>query len=151
MSSAKNFSPDYTTTFSISHPEENGIVTIGSPDWRDYSVTSKITFMRQDGAGIAARSRGHRRYYAAIISGPFAQIVMRKDGELKILARHDGAYRIDSSYEIRFTLRGKQLCMFVAGKKVLEATDGTYDCGAAGFLVNTGAILVDGMIVEAVK
>jgi ADP-ribosylglycohydrolase len=151
MSSAKNFYPDYTTPFSISHPEENGIVTTGSPDWRDYSVVSKITFMQQEGAGIVARSRGHRRYYAAIISGPFAQIVMRRDGELKILAQHEGAYRIDSSHEIRFALCGKQLRMFVDGQEVLEATDETYDCGAAGFLVNTGAILVDGMIVEAIK
>ena len=32
LSSARNLAPDYTTTFSISHPDDNGVLTIGTRD-----------------------------------------------------------------------------------------------------------------------
>ena len=39
--------PDYTTTFSISHPGDNGVVTIGTRDWDDYTVSSELTLVHQ--------------------------------------------------------------------------------------------------------
>jgi ADP-ribosylglycohydrolase len=149
MSSAQNFYPDYTATFSLSHPAENGVVTIGSADWKDYSVTSTLTFMQQQGAGIVLRSRGHRRYYGAIIAGSCGRIIKRKDGDVTVLAEYDGAYRIDSRHKICFSAVGTRLSMSVDDVCILEAKDASYDSGAAGFVVNTGAILIDEMIVAA--
>ena len=65
LSSARNLAPDYTTTFSISHPDDNGVLTIGTRDWDDYTVSSELTLVHQRTAGLVARARGHRRYYAA--------------------------------------------------------------------------------------
>ena len=145
MSSAKNFYPDYTTTFSISHPEENGVVTLGSADWKDYTIGSSITFMQQEGAGIIARSRGHRRYYAAILVDSEARIIMRKDDHVKVLAKYAGGYTIDSKHQLALRVKNDHLQMFVDGTMIAEVNDTNYSCGAAGFMVNTGAILVDGM------
>jgi ADP-ribosylglycohydrolase len=149
MSSAKNFYPDYTTTFSISHPEENGVVTIGSRDWDNYTLTSTITFMKQKQAGLVVRSQGHRRYYGAIIEGAWARIILRRDRECRTLAEVDGSYTIDSRHELSLKVQGNLLVMSIDGKRILEAVDNTYISGAAGFLVDTGAILVDGMCVTA--
>jgi hypothetical protein len=149
MSSAKNFYPDYTATFSLSHPAENGVVTIGSANWKDYSVASTLTFMQQQGAGLILRSRGHRRYYGAIIAGSRGQIIKRKDGDVMVLAEYDGAYRIDSRHKICFSAVGTRLSMSVDEVLILEANDTAYDSGAAGFMVNTGAVLIDEMIVAA--
>ncbi len=79
VSSADNFYPDYLRTFSVSHPGKNGIVTTGGPDWKDYTVTSAITFSQQECAGLAARAKGHRRYYAAVFQDGKAKIIRRKD------------------------------------------------------------------------
>lgn len=151
MSSAKNFYPDYTTTFSISHPKVNGVVSIGTSDWDDYSISSTITYMQQEGAGIIARSRGHRRYYAAIIQDGYARIVRNTEGEITVLAEYDGSYPIDSTYHLDFSLFGKTLIMQVDGKQVLQTNDAAYSHGAVGFVVNTGAILVDGFTITNQK
>lgn len=143
MSSADQFYPDYTTTFSLSHPTEGGVVTIGTQDWRDYTVSSKITFMQQKGAGIAARCRGHRRYYAALIYGSSAQIVKVRDGEVLVLAEKDFGLKIDSDYTLTFEVFGDRLKCTVDQYGTVTASDDEYDSGAAGFVVHEGAVLID--------
>ncbi len=152
MSSAKNFYPDYTTTFSISHPEKHGVVTIGTQDWDDYTVQSTLTIMQQEGSGLVARSRGgHRRYYAALIQDGKARIVKQQDSVQAVLAESDGPYPIDTTYQLSFSAYQDQLTMMVDGKVVLKAVDKTYLKGAAGFVVNTGAVLIDGFTVSQEK
>ncbi len=87
VSSAANFAPDYTTTFSLSHISDNGVATIGTSDWADYVVGSRITFNQQKTAGLVARARGHRRYYAGLLGGDRAVIVKRRDGVESLLAQ----------------------------------------------------------------
>lgn len=148
MSSALNFHPDYLTTFSLSHPEENGVVTIGSMDWDDYSVQSKVEFVHQEAAGLVARSCGHRRYYAALLKDGHAVISKRKDGQVIDLARAPLAYEDDARYDVRFDVDGPRLTMYLEGQVVASATDGEYSRGGAGFVVDTGAIVCDGLTVE---
>jgi ADP-ribosylglycohydrolase len=151
MSSALNFHPDYTSTFSLSHPVENGIVTIGSTDWKDYSISSKIIFMQHKGAGLVVRSKGHRRYYAALIQGTFARIIKVKDREVIVLAEVDSDYQIDSNYHLEFRVCGNKLVMKVNGEAVLSVDDSEYSCGGSGFVVNEGAILIDRFSINAIK
>nr|WP_319474473.1 ADP-ribosylglycohydrolase family protein [uncultured Sphaerochaeta sp.] len=151
MSSAKNFYPDYTTTFSISHPEKHGVVTIGTQDWDDYIVQSTLTIMQQEGSGLVARSRGHRRYYAALIQDGKARIVKQQDSIQAVLAESDGPYPIDTTYQMSFSVYQDRLTMELDGKVVLKAVDKTYLKGAAGFVVNTGAVLIDGFTVSQEK
>ena len=66
---------------------KNGVATIGSRDWLDYSVTSTLTLAQQECAGLVARSRGHRRYYAAVLRDGCAVIEKRMDGQIIDLAR----------------------------------------------------------------
>lgn len=150
VSSAKNLAPDYTTTLSVSHPEPNGVVTIGTRDWCDYEVVSRLTFSQQRTAGLVGRARGHRRYYAAVIREGTAAIVKRKDSEITTLATGLAGFQIDDTHTIAFRVEGGSLTMLVDGKQVAQAFDSEYVSGAAGFLVDEGAILCDGFSVKRV-
>jgi ADP-ribosylglycohydrolase len=147
MSSALNFHPDYLTTFSLSHPEENGVVTIGSQDWEDYTVASRIEFVHQNSAGLVARSCGHRRYYAAVLKNGNAVIEKRKDGNIVDLASSALDYQDDAIYDVRFDVNKDRLTMYLDEKVVATTVDDEYLHGGAGFVVDTGAIVCDGFTV----
>lgn len=150
VSSAQNFAPDYTTTFSISHPEANGVVTIGTRDWQDYAVASLITFSHSRAAGLVARSRGHRRYYAGILSEGRAAIVKRRDGTTSVLAAAPFSYAVDGTYNLELRVMGAQLVLFIDGNEYARAADTEYAAGGAGFLVEEGAMLCDGFAVREI-
>lgn len=57
MNSTKHTGPDYLATFAISHPEKNGVMTIGTTEWDNYSVASRIQFVH---AKYAAWSPGQK-------------------------------------------------------------------------------------------
>ena len=147
LSSARNLAPDYTTTFSISHPDDNGVLTIGTRDWDDYTVSSELTLVHQRTAGLVARARGHRRYYAAVLCAGKARLVKRRDGTVEVLA----CCPYDAPHEplaVALTVAGDELRFAVAGRALLTARDGEYAGGGAGFLVEEGGYLACGFQVE---
>lgn len=147
VSSARNFAPDYTATFSVSHPERFGVATLGTRDWRDYTVSSRITFSQQQAAGLVGRARGHRRYYAGRLVADRAQIVKQRDGETIVLAETPLAWAIDDTYTLELEIAGSRLALRVDGRTLVTAADGEYASGGAGFIVDAGAILADGFTV----
>ena len=148
LSSARNLAPDYTTTFSISHPDDNGVLTIGTRDWDDYTVSSELTLVHQRTAGLVARARGHRRYYAAVLSAGEARLLKRRDGTVEVLARCPCDAPHDDPLEVALTVAGEELRFAVAGRALLTARDGEYASGGAGFLVEEGGFLARGFRVE---
>lgn len=151
MRSAEQFYPDYTTTFSISHPGANGVATIGTRDWDHYTVSSALTLAQQKEAGLVARARGHRRYYAATLKDGRAVLSKRRDDQVIVLASAPYPYKIDKTYTLTFRLLGSDLRLYIDGQEILRARDGEYASGGAGFLVDTGAMLADGLTVESLK
>ncbi len=153
LSSARNLAPDYTTTFSISHPGDNGVLTIGTRDWDDYTVSSALTLVHQRTAGLVARARGHRRYYAAVLGagrarGDEARLIKRRDGTVQVLARCPCDTPHDEPLEAALTAAGAELRFAVGGRTLLTARDGEYASGGAGFLVEEGGYLARGFRVE---
>lgn len=150
VSSADHFNPDYTVTFSVCHATENGVVTTGSSAWTDYAVSSVITFSQQDAAGLVARAKGHRQYYGAVFTGGKAVIYKQKNEKRIVLAEKEYGYKIDETYGLKFELKGEELALYSDGELLLQAKDSEYAYGQAGFVVDSGAILGDGFIVERV-
>lgn len=148
VSSADHFNPDYTVTFSICHEYQNGVVTTGSSDWDDYTVSSVITFSQQDAAGLVARAKGHRQYYGAVLTKGCAQIYKQKNDQRLTLAKELFPYQIDETHRLAFKVKGEALELYIDEKLVLCAKDMEYRCGQAGFVVDSGAVLGDGFIVE---
>ncbi len=150
VSSADNFCPDYTTTFSISHGAENGVVTTGTLDWDNYCVKSRITFSQQDGAGLVARAKGHRRYYGAVLTKGKAVIYRQDHTKRAVISSADYEYQIDNTYELQFIVESGNLTLYVDGKPAVSGTDSHYHSGGAGFVVDSGAILGDGFEVKRI-
>lgn len=148
VSGAQSFAPNLNATYCITHLEPGGLATIGTRDFTDYTVTSQLKFSLHKRGGLVARSRGHRRYYAALVSGGDTfQIVMRKDWEETVLAECTVSYEQFVKYPISLTVRGGRLSASFNGV-TLEAADDTYISGAAGYLVDEGAIFIDGFLLQ---
>lgn len=149
LQSARHVAPDYTTTFSLSHPEDNGLITIGTRDWADYDVSSRLTLVGQRTAGLVGRARGHRRYYAAVYQNGEAQIWRRRDADCCILARKACAVAFDEPQEFTFLLCGHRLEFAIEGQQILTAEDDHFPSGGAGFIVEEGGYLASGFAVTA--
>jgi ADP-ribosylglycohydrolase len=143
MNSTKNTGPDYLATLAISHPEDNGLMTIGSKEWDNYTVSSRIQFVHAACAGLVARSKGHRRYYAAVFTGGNMQIIRRHGSQVDVLASGDITYHEADWYDVAFEVNGTSLIMYVDGREVCSGTDESYSSGGAGFMVSEGAIVAN--------
>lgn len=150
VASAQQFAPNLNCTYCISHPEPGGLATIGTRDFTDYTVSSRLKFSLHRRGGLVARSRGHRRFYAAVVSGGDTfQIVKRYDDRETVLAQGAVAYRQFEEYPLRFTVQGNTLEATFAGVTIraLDA-DAPYESGAAGFMVDEGSIYINGFLLE---
>jgi len=100
-------------------------------------------------AGLVARARGHRRYYAAVHQQGEAQIWRRRDAECRILARKACEIPFDVPLEFAFSLHGDRLEFAIEGRSILRATDDHYTNGGAGFIVEEGGYLATSFSVAA--
>ncbi|WP_423065086.1 ADP-ribosylglycohydrolase family protein [Devosia sp. CN2-171] len=149
VSSAKNFAPDVASTFCLSHPTTNGIATTGSRDWVDYAVTSRLTLDLHKGAGLVARARGHRRYYAGRVTDGKAQIVRRRDDAVDVLAEVPVNYAEHDTLDFRLAVSGDSLEFSVGDRARVTAKDSSYVSGGAGFYIDEGTVPARGFAVHA--
>jgi len=151
VSSARHFAGDHAYTYVVSHPEDGGVVTMGTREWRDYEVSSRVTFSLHKSGGLVLRSQGHRRYHAArLCGGGSAEIVRIHDGECTVLARGQFPYEEERAYLLNFAAVGTLLSFSVDGVQLLEARDADTKmrAGGAGFFVEEGTLLASGFSVR---
>jgi hypothetical protein len=154
VASARNFEADFGYSYSVSHPSPLGVVTIGSGDWDDYSVGSTLKFSLHDSGGLVARSTGHRRFYAGVFSGgSHIRLIKQRDRHRQVLASREWPYEQDLGYDVRLTCAGNEIELLVDGRPALQAIDTTmpYQRGGAGFLIERGTMLADGITVAATR
>ncbi|SCP97249.1 ADP-ribosylglycohydrolase family protein [Anaerobium acetethylicum] len=148
-SSAKQFAADFKRTYCISHVEADGLVTIGSREWDDYSVSSTLYFSLHKNGGLVLRSRGHKRYYGAVLSEFREAVIYRKkDRETTILARVPYKYQEDEGYEAVFKAEGDRLEFYVNGSLAVSTQDSEYRSGGAGFVISEGTMTADSLIIS---
>ena len=149
VSAAREFAPDFELTYCTSHSDENGLVTLGTRAWRDYSVETRLRFSLHRSGGLVLRARGLRRYYAALFSGgDRLAIVARQDGAVHTLAQAAFPYEMERLYALRFTAVGDRMALAVDGVPLLEARDDRYRSGGAGFVIDEGTMIADGFRVR---
>lgn len=151
VSGAQNFTPNLSHTYCIANNDGSALATIGTRDFKDYSMTARVSFSLHRGAGIVVRSNGHRRYYAAIVeNGDSLSIIKRRDDTVTVLATARVDYEQFTHYTLRLEARGSSLkAQF--GNTVLCAEDKEkpYTCGGAGFIIDTGTMFIDGFQIES--
>lgn len=148
-SSAKDFAPDMQHTFCISHPEDNGLVTIGTADWNDYTVSSKLIVGLNKMAGLVLRCKGHRQYYGAALSKKEVSIFAMLHGERQVLAWTPYHIEENTVYSVSFSCSGNCLTLWIDGEMLLCTSDDHYSNGGCGYFVDQGTMLADDFYVCA--
>jgi hypothetical protein len=150
VSSARHFAPDVGSTFSLSHPGLNGLATTGTRDWVDYRASTQLTMDLHKAAGIVARARGHRRYYAGIVEDGTAKLIKRRDETVTVLAETPFPYAENSKLKFEITVQGDAIALSINGQALLQAEDGEYRSGGAGYFIEEGTVPALGFDVRAI-
>lgn len=147
-SSAKQFQADFNYTICASHPAENGVATIGTEDWSDYTVSARLIFSLHRSGGLVFRCKGHRRYYVAVLTeGRCLQLVCRKDDQVTILGEAALPYQEDVPYALSVRAVGDLLTVSLDGRQMFSVRDNTYTRGGAGVMIDHGTMCIDGFAI----
>jgi len=150
-SSAVHFAADFNQTYCISHPEENGVITMGTEDWENYSLSSTLFFSLHNEGGLVIRSRGHKRYYGAVLTGWNEALLYAQNDMQKIeLAKVPYFYKEDIGYNICLAAKGDCLRFYVNDEMLIEVKDQTFKSGSAGFVISEGTVTADGFIINGI-
>jgi hypothetical protein len=150
VSSAKHWATDIYNTFTLSHPDSNGVITFGTRDWSDYAIASELVIELHEMAGLVVRARGHRRYYAGVVHDGKASIVRRRDDQLDILVSVPFDFVPNSRQLFEVSAVGDRISLTINGKPIVEAVDASYPSGGAGFLIEGGTVPALGLSVRRI-
>lgn len=128
------------TTIYIAQDAGEGIVSYGTREWKDYSVTVSDLCVRLGApCGVAIRVQGLNRYYSVVLIEGHVAIVKALDDQRIELARAPFDWSLDSLYEVNISARGSAIRAKI-GDVSLEARDDQYEGGAMGLVVTKGAL-----------
>jgi len=148
VGSAKHFAADFNHTYCISHFEDNGLMSIGSQDWSDYSVQSNLIFSLHESAGIVVYAKGLLNYIAVVFKdGNTVQVIENKMGQIKVLQSFDFSYMEDVMYDVSVFVKKGHLTFKINDQQFGE-TLVNRECGAAGFVVSKGTIVARDFVVK---
>ena len=152
VDAADTFSGTVGGGFRISRERGEGLIVHGTREWTDYELSAGITVHLGRYAGLTARTRGLRRFYAARIRrGGRFEILRVLDDEREVLAAADLEWRLDETVPMTMTLRGGRISAS-AGEAVLSVDDGAEGrlaSGGIGLLIADGAVSADMVRVRA--
>ena len=145
VNSADSFTGD-ASGFRISRDRGEGLIMHGTRQWVDYSVSAGVKVHSGRYAGLAARVRGLRRFYAARLrrNGRF-EILRVLDDDRTVMASTGFPWRPDETVPMSMVLRSGRI-IASAGDTVLTAEDDQawqLESGGVGLLVADGAMSVD--------
>ncbi len=145
VNSTDSFTGD-TSGIRISRNRGEGLIIHGTRQWVDYSVSAGVKVHLGRYAGLVARVRGLRRFYAARLcrNGRF-EILRVLDDDRTVMASTAFPWRLDETVPMSMVLRSG--CVTAsAGDAVLAAEDDQawqLESGGMGLLVADGALSVD--------
>ena len=146
VNAADAFTDTGSGGFRISRGHGEGLILYGTREWRDYTVNANVTVHVGRYAGLIARARGLKRYYAARLNaGERFEILRVVDEDRTVLASTRFFWRLDETVHLSITIR-EERGSARAGEAVLEIDDERGEAlssGGPGLLVAGGAVSVD--------
>jgi hypothetical protein len=135
------------TSFLIAKNYGEGLTTIGTREWTNYSVAVTGFKVHIGGpVGVIVRAQGLNRWYGLLLteSGTRLCIVKARDEKRSIIASSDFHWGVDIEYSFSCSVVGPCIRVEVDGT-VLEAKDleEAYDSGGTGLLVTNGSLSVE--------
>lgn len=150
VSSAKHYATDIYNTFTLSHPDKEGVITTGTRDWSDYRVASELVLELHEMVGLVARARGHKRYYAGVVHSGKASIIRRRDEQVSVLASVPFSFEPNARKAFAVTVKGDTISLAIDGVALVSANDSSYASGGAGFIIEGGTVPALGFSVQRV-
>lgn len=97
----------------------------------DGTISLEMSSTDDDGIGIAFRLVDSQRYYLfAMNKEREFHVLARQDGdEYKVIAKNQRDFQVGRWHQVRITLEGPKVTVFVDGQKDLETTDSMFSKG----------------------
>ncbi|HEV2528797.1 MAG TPA: ADP-ribosylglycohydrolase family protein [Thermomicrobiales bacterium] len=131
----------WAPAYQIAHNRGVGLISQGTADWRDVTVTATVGIPLARSAGIAARVGGMRRYVALLLADDGMARIVQAVGERTVLAEAPFPWQADEPYELELTVSGDTARARINGSEVL-ATTGIDPglTGGVGFILEEGTM-----------
>lgn len=130
-----------------------GLAIIGCREWKDYTVSAKLSVHMAKSAGIAARVQGMKRWYGLLLApGGRVQLVKELDGR-SVLGEIDFDWKTDEVYDLSLSVRGDEILGSIDGVELVSFSDPEplLDGGGVAFVVEEGRLMSDEMRVAPVE
>lgn len=124
-----------------------GLLILGSDEWQDIAVESKVWAQMAREFGIATRVQGLRRHYSLTLRNDRRLVLSKTFGEPVTLAETAFDWTEYQPYVLRLEVSGSGLRGYVDGELRLEAADASasFAWGGAAFVVEEGCMGSEGM------
>jgi ADP-ribosylglycohydrolase len=120
-----------------------GLLLTGARQWRDYTVSTRLTPHMVKSCGLAARVQGMRRYYALILDvDGKARLIKALDGNTT-LAEAECPLEFGQSYAFSLTVKGSQIHASLDGKALFSVTDTDLESGGIALVCEEGRVAAD--------
>lgn len=109
--------------FRLVQDSGRGLLITGCREWADYAVEADVTPHMAAAAGLAARVQGMRRYYALLLRGGDAVVLVKmRDGET-VLAREAFRWSFDRTYALALQVVGDRVTASLDGRELFSVRD----------------------------
>lgn len=139
--------------FRLSHNRGRGLLTQGTHEWRNYTVSATITPHLTKAAGIAARVQGLYRYYALLLcDDQTLRLVKALDGD-QALGEVAFAWQLGEAYELALTVVNQQITAAVDGTVLFRVEDNERPLqgGGVALVCEEGRMATDSVRIQPVR
>ena len=124
--------------FRLIQNEGLGLISQGTREWIDYSVTADVTPHMVNRAGVAVRVQGLTRFYALLVTQDQKVQLVKRYHQETILAEAPFSWAFGETLNMTLSVVGETLTGSINGLMVLEANDSKLQAGAIGLIVEEG-------------
>jgi hypothetical protein len=118
-----------------------GLISQGTPDWKNYRVEAPVAVSLAKSGGIAARVQGLRRYYALLLCDDQTVKLVKSCDTVKTLAATSLNWHMFSYMHMSLEVNGRQLRAWIDGELVFaEVDDLPLPGGGVGLVVEEGSL-----------
>ncbi len=125
-------------TFRLIQDKGLGMISQGTREWIDYTVSADVTPHLVKRAGVAARVQGLTRFYALLVTQDNKVQLVRHCHQEKILIEAPFEWEFGATLMMSLTVKGDLITGAIDGVTVLQTNDAKLDAGAIGLIVEEG-------------
>ena len=120
-----------------------GIIYTGTEVWKNYSISSKITFQSVSSGGLVARVQGVKRYYTFELNSNNTLCIGKMFYDYKVLKKVDFNVEFFKEYSLKLEIKNNKIKGYVDQRLILEVEDNDnfIENGGSGLTVSDGTLV----------